>query len=444
MNERRRQFCRWLSGFIALLLLGGCASEKPGGPVQVTVSSAASGPGVAQPLRADEPRGAAGTSAAAQAALDSLGSELLATLPAADNAVLSPYSIYAVLAMARAGAKGVTGSQLDAVLGGDGTVQQGNVAAIDKAVAAALAAGRPPAGADPANTDTRPVAVDVADSVWLSPALPVRRTYLDALAIGFGAGMFQIDYAGSPEAARKTINGWVGDHTNHVIPQLLGPGTITQDTVMTLVNAMYLSAPWQNDFYRTSTPMPFSTASGKQVTAPAMSATAMLASAAGTGWTSVTIPYRGSGLAMTVVLPDANSFGTVRAELPKILPLAAAAKPLDPISLTMPLFKTEVHLSLVPAMAALGVEQPVHPLRGTVRHRGEAGGRHGRRARPPGGHHGRREGHRGGRGDCDDGSGHQRSRRPQADRGEPIVLLLHPRLDHRGPVVPGQVTDPTT
>jgi serpin B len=263
--------------------------------------------------------------------------------------------------MARAGAKGATGTQLDAVLGGTGMAQTGNLTAIDKAVAAAVATGRPPAGADPKTTDTRPVTVDVANTVWLSPALPVRRSYLDALATGFGVGMYQIDYAGGPEAARKTINGWVGDHTHELIPELLGPGTITQDTVMTLVNAMYLSAPWQNDFYRTSAPLTFSTAPAKNVTAPAMSVTAVLGSAAGPGWTSVTIPYRGSGLAMTVVLPDADSFAAVRAELPTILPLASAAKPVGAVSLTMPLFKAEVHLSLVPAMKALGVKNLFTP-----------------------------------------------------------------------------------
>ena len=134
--------------------------------------------------------------------------------------MLSPYSIYAVLAMARAGARGTTASQLDAVLGGGGSVQTGNVTAVDKAVAAAIAAAQPPSGSDPATNDTRPVTVDVANAVWLSPALPVRSSYLDALAGGFGVGMYQTDYRADPEAARKAINDWVGDHTNHLIPEL--------------------------------------------------------------------------------------------------------------------------------------------------------------------------------------------------------------------------------
>ena len=115
--------------------------------------------------------------------------------------------------------------------------------------------------------------------------------------------MYQIDYAADPEAARKTINAWVSDHTNDLIPELLGQGVITPDTVMTLVNALYLSAPWQTPFNLSGASMPFTTGAGKVTTTPGMAATAGFASAQGQGWTSVTIPYRGGGLAMTWSCP---------------------------------------------------------------------------------------------------------------------------------------------
>lgn len=326
------------------------------GPSQSTFAA-----GVARPLRSDAKRGAAGSPAAAGAALAGPGTALLRQLPADENAVLSPYSIYTVLAMARAGAKGQTAAQLDAVLDGDAAVQARNVTVLDAAVAAAVTSGKPPAGGDPTTMDMRPVAVQVANSVWLSPRLPVRPSYLDALAAGFGVGMYTIDFAADPEAARKTINSWVDQRTHELIPELIEPRTITVDTVLALVDAVYLSAPWQEPFDPARVPMRFTAADGSRSNAPAMSRTGTLVTASGRGWTSVSIPYRGGGLAMTLVVPDAGSFPAVRDQLPTVLRAAAAARTSAVIALTMPTFKSEQHLSLVPAMKALGVEEIFRP-----------------------------------------------------------------------------------
>jgi len=320
------------------------------GPSRSTLAA-----GVARPLRSEAKRGAAGSPAAAGAALAGLGAALLRRLPADENAVLSPYSIYTVLAMARAGAKGQTAAQLDAVLGGDAAVQARNVTVLDEAVAAALASGKPPAGGDPTIMDMRPVTVQVANSVWLSPILPVRPSYLDALAAGFGVGMYHIDFATDPEAARKAINSWVDQRTHELIPELITPRTITKDTVLALVNAVYLSAPWQAPFDPVGAPIRFTAADGSRSNAPAMSRTEPLVTASGRGWTSVGIPYRGGGLTMTLVVPDTGSFAAVRDQLPTVLRTAAAARTSAVIALTMPTFKSEQHLSLVPAMKALGV-----------------------------------------------------------------------------------------
>ncbi len=311
-------------------------------------------PGVAQLLRSDEPRGAAGTPAAAGAALDSLGSSLLRQLPVGDNAVLSPYSIYTVLAMARAGANRETAAQLDVVLGGDAAVQAGTVTAVDKAVQDGLAAGKPPEGGDPKYTDARPETVEVANSVWLSPLLPVRPSYLEALATGFGVGLYKVDYQADPEAARAAVNNWVEQHTGKLIPELIDKGVITSRTVVTLVNALHVSAPWAKEFDKTTTPIPFTNAAGK-ISVPGMSVVGALDTAAGRGWTSVTVPYRGAGLAMTVVLPDAGSFAAVRAQLSTVLQAATTSKQPAPVNLTMPSFGSQTHLSLKKAMQALGV-----------------------------------------------------------------------------------------
>lgn len=364
MKLNRRQF-GLMGGVLALGWATGCApgtgstpgigstpgtGAAPGSGSTTAGAQPAAGP---QALRSKVSRGAAGSPVEAGAALNSLGAALLKLMPGKENAVLSPYSIYAVLAMTRAGAKGATAVQLDAVLGAAAS-QGGKMTAIDRAVAAALVAGKPPAGGDPSSTDLRPVTIEVANSVWMAPKLPVEPVYLDELAAGFGVGMFKIDFAADPEAARQAINGWVAQHTGKLISELIANGVITLDTVLALVNAMRLSAPWQYPFTLTGQPFPF-TAAGGSVRATGMGRTGVLPAASGKGWSAVTIPYRGGGLAMTVLLPDRGSFDSVRAQLPIVFGVATLSAAPRPVQVVMPTFKSDSHLSLKSLMKTLGV-----------------------------------------------------------------------------------------
>ena len=80
-----------------------------------------------------------------------------------------------------------------------------------------------------------------------------------------------VDYQRDPNAARILINGWVSDQTEKRIPELLGQGVVTPDTRLTLVNAIYLKAPWQMPFTVEATdPGPFTRAGGSTVDVPIM------------------------------------------------------------------------------------------------------------------------------------------------------------------------------
>ena len=156
------------------------------------------------------------------------------------NTLISPYSIYAVLAMARAGAEGDTATQLDAVLGISGADEQGAaIAAIDTGIAEALAA---------AELGRNPITLTASNEVWVADGLAVRQDYLDRLAREFGVSAVAADFAGQPEQMRQAINSWVSERTNNLIPQLIPEGSIDAETLMVLVNALYLKAPWYMPF----------------------------------------------------------------------------------------------------------------------------------------------------------------------------------------------------
>ncbi|MBM9468793.1 serpin family protein [Nakamurella leprariae] len=293
--------------------------------------------GLVETLSGTRPR-AAGDPAAAQPALAGFGAAMLRAVVQSDPAastVISPYSLYSVLAMVRAGADGQTATQLDQLLHLDGEQQGAAMTAVDAGVAAALDSARQAAPDDPDG-----VLVETADQSWLQRGFDVRPAFLDALASRFGADAVSADFTADPEAVRAAVNGWVAERTRDLIPELFPNGSITDATRVALVNALYLKAAWAKPF-RAPVDGDFTTASGEAVTVPVMTSERTVAGVAGSGWRSATIPYLGAGLAMTLLVPDAGTFDATLAGLDAATIAAAAAADTTSAAqwtLTMPTF----------------------------------------------------------------------------------------------------------
>ncbi len=299
----------------------------------------------------------------AAAVLTSFGAGLLSAAPSRSNAVVSPYSVYSVLAMAAIGANGRTADQLASALGGiSPDVGAGFLTAIDDAVGAALAGGVPSEG-DPRFHDARPMTVRSANSLFVQHGVVVRPEFLDALAGGFAAGVRQVDYAADPEAARQAVNSWVSDRTSGRIGELLDQGTLSRDTVLSLVNALLVTAPWRTPFRVDATPAPFAVVDGGQVGVRYLRATCWCAHEAGESWRSVTIAYRGGGLAMTVVLPHSGVFNEVRSALPEVLTArqSSGTPAGGMVALALPGFAVRTRLSLVEYLRRAGVTDVFDP-----------------------------------------------------------------------------------
>ena len=206
----------------------------------------------------------------AATAANAFGLDLFAKLRAGaptDNIVFSPTSIAIALAMARAGARGETAAQMDAVLHSLGA--DDHAAAIN-ALDAALndRSGHFP-GADGKEYD---LTLNVANAPFAQRDEAWQQSFLDALAQRFGAGLRLVDYKSDAEAARGQINKWVSDQTAQRIPQLIGPNVIDGSTRLVLVNAIYLKAPWLLPFIKEATSdQTFTRLDGSTVSVPMMS-----------------------------------------------------------------------------------------------------------------------------------------------------------------------------
>jgi serpin B len=303
--------------------------------------------------RANVPRASAGPedAVAAGAAVNAFGLDLYrAVAKGTTNVVLSPASIALALAMARAGARGQTAAEMDAVMHDLAT--DGNAAwlnALDQALATRSGMFKDDSGQD------LEVALRIANAPFAQQGMPLEPAYLEALASRFGAGLRLVDYVKETEAARRLINGWVDDQTEQRIPELLVPGVLTPDTRLALVNAIYLKAPWQTAFTAEATkPGAFTRADGSSVQVPMMQTDAAMRYAAGAGWRAVEIPYIGGSLAMTVIVPD--DLATFESSLAADqLAAITGALAETQVSLTLPKFSIETKAQLADVLAALGM-----------------------------------------------------------------------------------------
>jgi serpin B len=152
--------------------------------------------------------------------------------------------------MARAGAKGETASQMDAVLHASGWDALGpGLNALDQALASRNATWHD----EYLDPSTRELTLRIANAAFAQRDWAIEQSYLERIGSTFGAGVRLVDYIADYEAARKLINAWVGDQTKKRIPELIPAGMLDELTRLVLVNAIYLKAAWENEFSKEAT-----------------------------------------------------------------------------------------------------------------------------------------------------------------------------------------------
>ena len=147
------------------------------------------------------------------------------------NLFFSPESISTALAMAYAGARGDTASEM----------------------AKTLHFTLPPDRLHPAmgallsdlNAAHQGYQLSVANALWAQRGYTFLDDFLKLMNNDYGACFNQVDFKGATEAARLTINQWVEQKTANKITDLLQPGSIRSATRLVLTNAIYFKGDWQ-------------------------------------------------------------------------------------------------------------------------------------------------------------------------------------------------------
>jgi serpin B len=260
----------------------------------------------------------------------------------------SPASISTALAMTYAGARGQTAEEMAQTLHFTRDQQQ-----LHSALCALL---------HDLNGDgkKRGHQLSVANALWAQQGHPFLADFLKLTRENYGASLQEVDFAGSTEQARRTINTWVEKQTQDKIKELLQAGVLTSDTRLVLTNAIYFKGDWNVPFKKEATrDGPFQVAGKDKVTVPLMNQTGNFNYLDGNTFQALELPYVGKDLSMVVLLPKKVDG---LADFEKSLTADKLAGWLgklaeEEVVVTLPKFKATSELSLKDTLTGLGMVQ---------------------------------------------------------------------------------------
>ncbi len=281
----------------------------------------------------------------ASKATNQLGVDLQRQLATGDaNLCISPYSINSALAMTFAGADGETRTEMARVLhfSNSGDVPASFYALQQSLQQMSAKTAELAKESKKFGGPSEPITLNVANRLFAKKGYHFREAFLSLVKQNFGGAFEPLDFAVDPAAATQRINKWVADQTRDRIRDLIPSGALDKTTRLVLANALYLKAPWANEFTQTATkPEPFFVR-GAPVDVPMMRKTTSLGYAKREGFTVVTVPYAGNDLQFVVLLPDEiNGLRSLESKLTGDVLGACAKLEKRDVDLHLPKFKLQ-------------------------------------------------------------------------------------------------------
>ena len=166
--------------------------------------------------------------------------DLLSAEASDKNIMFSPTSLNFALGMIAEGAKGETKEILDDYLGTN------DFAAYAKEYLDKIKAY---------NTEDESYGyqskVKIADAIWLDNGLTLQEKFKNTVSDSFGAEVEAVDFS----AAEKTcdvINSWCDKNTEGLIPKIITPDLINDNTGLCLTNSLYFESGWSGEPWNVS------------------------------------------------------------------------------------------------------------------------------------------------------------------------------------------------
>ena len=279
---------------------------------------------------------------------DQMTAAILPHLPSG-NLVMSSFSLGTVLGMVLAGARDKTKEQVLKVFG---FKEEQAVASGFKELRMIVKT----------HQDGGNVTLQTANRIYSEKGFSVLPEYSQHLEQHYGAKPVSLSFVEQPDKSRQEINGWVSDQTNSKIKDLLPSGSVSSDTRVVLVNALYFKGDWATKFDpKRTTESDFFVDSKTKVRVQMMRQKAKfglktiqeLDNA-----TALRMPYKGETLDMIIILPNEKSSLNAVEEKMKTVDMTLALSEFfdgENVRTTIPKFKVESTLELNEPMKRIGV-----------------------------------------------------------------------------------------
>src|SRR5262249_36669269 len=202
------------------------------------------------------------------------------------------------------------------------------------------------------------ITLNIANRLFAKKGYPFRDAFLSLVKQYFGGGFEPLDFAADPAAATQRINKGVADQTRDRIRDLIPSGALDKTTQLVLANALYLKAPWANEFSQNATQAEPFFVRGAPVNVPMMRKTTNFGYARHEGFTVVSLPYAGDELQFVVLLPDdTNGLRELESKLSADVLAGCAKLEKRDVDLHLPKFKFEPPtITLAKQFEALGMK----------------------------------------------------------------------------------------
>ena len=268
----------------------------------------------------------------------------LASSKTAGNIMISPLSVFLALGMAANGAGGQTKDAMAKVL----TQREYPLLSLNEQCRSYLAS---------IESLDDSIAMDIANSLWLSKDRKADTQFLQANSKYFGSTVKSLDF--SKPQSLETINKWVKDSTKGTIDSILD--SIDPLMAMYLINAMYFKADWHTPFAASATRKRVFNTPGETIETPFMFRNGTFLYSRVPEGQAVLLPYSNERFVFFALLPDSPS--TVRqwlerqgdASLSTMLASLFEKSIPAQIELSLPKFEARYKTSLSDALKSMGM-----------------------------------------------------------------------------------------
>jgi len=260
-----------------------------------------------------------------------------------ENIFFSPYSILSALSMTYEGARGVTASEMQAVLHllNNKEIIHSDFFTISKKI----------------NKTDKSYKLAIANALWAQKDFTFLEDYFSTVEKYYGGKVTNLDFVSETEKSRQLINNWVEDKTNKKIKNLISQGVLNPLTRLVLTNAIYFKADWLTKFDGSDThDQDFKLSSGSNVKVRMMNNTSSFNYGETNNLQFLEMPYVGNDLSMLIVLSKDNNLNNLDKSINiKNLTNWKKAMKVEKVVVSLPKFKFETKYLMAKDLKEMGM-----------------------------------------------------------------------------------------